>query len=250
MGEPDEPAAGAPDPVPGLPDIVRESDRPIIIYQGYPPNQMDAVASNSMGLLTWLALLSLCLGVIGFCAWRVLDPGHDSAQVSLVYPEGRPKGLSGQVEERKRINAMAEGLVPFLDRLRADNFDERRTRATHPLMSNPGGVDQLRRDWDEMCESIRAGIYERRIGQIEARMSVMRTQRLRQTDTIEAARLDGEYQTLARQRTDLLTARRTDSDPALRCTPAVLAPVCTAKSTEAWCNPAKTQPREFVGKAT
>jgi hypothetical protein len=250
MAEPDEPTDGAPDPVAGLPDIVRESDRPIIIYQGYPPNQMDAVASNSMGLLTWLALLSLCLGVIGFCTWRVLDPGHDSAQVSLVYPEGRPKGLSGQVEERKRINAMAEGIVPFLDRLRADNFDERRTRATHPLMSNPGGVDQLRRDWDQMCESIRAGIYERRIGQIEARMSVMRTQRLRQTDTAEAARLDGEYQALLRQRTDLLTARRTDSDPALRCTPAVLAPVCTEKSAEAWCHPDKAQPREFVGKAT
>ncbi|KAF0187355.1 MAG: hypothetical protein IV086_05460 [Hyphomonadaceae bacterium] len=234
----------------GLPDIIRESDRPIIIYQGYPPNQQDAVAGNSLGLLSWLALLSLCLGVVGFCYWRVLNPAHDREQASVIYPEGRPLGLAKQIEERAQINARAEGLVAFLDRVRSDNLDQRRTRSTHPLLNDPGGIDQLRREWDDMCLSIREGIYERRIGQIEARLAELRRRRALTPDPAEAARLDGEVQGLLRQRSDEASRKKTDSDPALRCTPSAQATVCSEKNGEAWCNPDKVRPGDFVDKAT
>ncbi len=234
----------------GLPDIIRDSDRPIIIYQGYPSYRPDALASSSLGLLSWLALLSLCLGVVGFCYWRVLNPAHDADQASLIYAEGRPLGLAKQIEERTQINARADGLVTFLDHVRTDNLDQRRTRATHPLLSDPGGIDQLRREWDDMCLSIREGIYERRIGQIDARLTEARQRRALLSDPAETARMEGEVQVLLRQRAEEVLQKRTDSNPALRCTPSAQAIVCSEKNGEAWCNPGKLAPRDFVDKAT
>jgi hypothetical protein len=234
----------------GLPDIIRETDRPIIIYQGLPPGQGDATSGNSLGLLSWLALLSLCLGVVGFCYWRVWNPSHDGAVASLIYKEGRPLGLAKQIEERTQINALADGIGPYLDRVRADSLDRRRTRATHPLLNDPGGIDQLRREWDDMCLSIREGVYERRIGQLDARLAEARRRRALQPTATEAERLDAEMQALLRQRADEITRRRTDGDPALRCTPSAQAIACSEKNGEAWCNPDKVQAREFVDRAS
>lgn len=238
------------DTIDGLPDIVRNSDRPIIIYQGAPPNQMEQAASNSLGLLSWLALLSLCLFIIGACFWNVWNPAHDPEQASPIYAEGRPIGLAKQIEERKQINALSADLVTYIDRVRADNFDRRRTRATHPLLSNPGGVDELRRAWDLKCQSVRDSIYDRRIGRLDARLAEAQRQRARQSNSLEAIRLDSEVQSLARQRNDELARRRADSDPALRCTPSALATVCSKSNSEIWCNPDKVRPQDFVEKAT
>lgn len=237
------------DPIGGLPDIVRNADRPIIIYQGGPPNQLDQAASNSLGLLSWLALLSLCLFIIGFCFWSVWNPAHDPKQASLVYAEGRPLGLARQVEERRQINKTADGVVSYLDRLRADNFDRRRTRASHALFSGPGGIDELRREWDAKCQSVRESIYDRRIGRLDAQIAELQRQRARQSDAVQAARLDEDLQTLVRQRTLETANRRADSDPALRCTPSALAPLCAAESADPWCRPERGAPREFTGKA-
>lgn len=237
------------DPIGGLPDIVRNADRPIIIYQGGPPNQLDQAASNSLGLLSWLALLSLCLFIIGFCFWSVWNPAHDPNQASLVYAEGRPLGLARQVEERRQINKTADGVVSYLDRLRADNFDRRRTRASHVLFSGPGGIDELRREWDAKCQSVRESIYDRRIGRLDAQIAELQRQRARQSDAVQAARLDEDVQTLVRQRTLETANRRADSDPALRCTPSALAPLCAAESADPWCRPERAAPREFTGKA-
>jgi len=233
----------------GLPDIVRNSDRPIIIYQGAPPNQLDQAAGNSLGLLSWLALLSLCLFIIGFCFWRVWNPAYDPSQVSPVHAEGRPLGLARQVEERREINALASDLVTYLDRVRADNFDRRRTRATHPLLSSPGGIDELRREWDAKCQSVREGIYDRRIGRLDAQIAEFQRQRARQSDPLEATRLDGALQGVIRQRTLEVTNRRTDGDPALRCVPSALAPLCARDSKDVWCHPERAAPQEFSGKA-
>lgn len=234
----------------GLPDIIRETDRPIIIYQGPAPGQMDSASGNALGLLSWLALLSVCLGVVGFCYWRVWNPSHDLNQPSLIYKEGRPMGLAKQIEERTQINALAEGMASYLDRVRSDSLDRRRTRATHPLLSDPGGIDQLRREWDDMCLNVREGIYERRIGQLDAQLAELRRQRQLQAATPEAGRIDAKVQDLLRRRSDELVRRKTDADPALRCTPSAHAAVCTDRNGEAWCNPDRVQPREFVDKAT
>lgn len=243
MDEPEE-AIG------GLPDIVRNSDRPIIIYQGGPPSQLDQAANNSLGLLSWLALLSLCLFIIGFCFWRVWNPAFDPKQASLVHTEGKPLGLARQVEERRQINAQAGGLVSYLDRLRADNFDRRRTRATHPLFSNPGGVDELRREWDAKCQTVRESIYDRRIGRLDAQIAELQRQRARQADPAQAATLDQSLQALTQQRTMEISNRRTDADPALRCTPSAAAPPCADDSKATWCRPERAAPQEFVGKAS
>lgn len=238
------------DAIGGLPDIVRASDRPIIIYQGGPPNQLDQAASNSLGLLSWLALLSLCLFIIGFCFWRVWNPAYDASKISPVYTEGRPLGLARQVEERREINALANGLVTYLDRLRADNLDRRRTRASHALFSDPGGIDELRREWDAKCLSVREAIYDRRIGRLDAQIAELQRQRARQSDPAEGARLDGAVQNAVRQRTLEVANRRNDGDPALRCVPAAFAAPCAQDSADPWCRPERAAPEEFVAKAS
>lgn len=243
MGEPNEHLSG-------LPDIVRSSDRPIIIYQGAPPGALDAPTSNALGLLSWLALLTICLGTIVYCGWQVWNPGHDQRQFSPIYAEGRPLGLAKQIEEREEINGRADGLVEFLTQLRAVQFGRSRSTITHPLISGRDGVDDVRRQWDAMCINIRARIYDRRLGQIDARANELRRRRARAADPVERAQLDGELQSLRQQRFDQLELRRTDGDASLRCVPAAEAPVCADFANDPWCNPELMGPREFVEQAS
>ena len=233
----------------GLPDNLRESNRPIIIYQGAPPNQIEALTGNSLGLLFWLALLSTFLAVIVFCFWRVWSPTLDASQYSPVYAKGRPEGIARRIDERALINQKAGGLVEFLDEIRADNIYRRRTKASHPLLNDRDGLDALRRDWDTMCNSRREAIYDRRIGQIEIRIAELRRQRSVERDQTQITRLDADLASLARQAFDENERRRTNSDASLRCVPASLAPVCTSSAEEPWCNPARTRPGEFLDKA-
>lgn len=241
MAEPDEHLTG-------LPDALRSSNRPIVIYQGV-PGQLDGRTSNAVGVLSWLALLTVCLATILFCAWQVWNPGHDQSQFSPIYADGRPRGLAKQIEERGQINERAEGLVGFLDRLRAEG-PSGRSALTHPLFSDRDGIDDVRREWDAMCANIRARIYDRRVGQIDARASELRRQRAREGDVVERTRLDSDLRALQQQRADQLDRRRTDSDPALRCVPAAEAPVCSDSNNDAWCNPDLRRPREFVDEVS
>jgi hypothetical protein len=219
-----------------LPEVIRDTNRPIIIYQGAPQSQLDALTGNSLGLLSWLALLSICIGIVIFSFWRVWNPGHDAKQYSPIYEEGRPLGLAKQVEERRRVNASVEGLIAYIDRIRLDNQDRRRTIATHPLMDDRGGLDELRREWDTMCRSVREGIYDRRLGQIDARIAELRRRQGPETQMLE----------LLRQRRTVSEQRRTDSDPSLQCIPAAAADVCADGRKEPWCNPALTRPDDFI----
>lgn len=242
-----------PDPedhISGLPEVVRGSNRPIIIYQGPPPGQFDAPTTNAVGLLSWLTLLTLCLVAIALSVWTVWNPGHDQTQFSPIYAQGRPVGLAGRIEEREEVNSRAEGLLDFLERVRADNLARRRSGETHPLITDRYGVEDLRSQWDAMCRSIRARIYDRRIGQIDARLSELRGYRRQVADPVERARVESDLAGLTEQRRAELERRRTDSDPALRCVPAAQAPVCSDASAEPWCNPQHDRPDEFRAEAS
>lgn len=239
---------GPDDTLSGLPDTLRNSNRPIVIYQGGPPQHLDAPTSNALGLLSWLALITLCLGVVVFCAWSVWNPGHNQRQFSPIYTEGRPIGLAKQIEERRQVNDRAEGLIEFLGRVRANNFARRRAVLTHPLLTDREGLDELRQQWDAMCRNNRARIYDRRIGQIEARAAELRQRRWQTRDAAERGRIGDDLQSQQRQRNDEIERQRTDSDASLRCTPAAQAAVCSDSNDDAWCNPQLKQPREFIAE--
>jgi chorismate mutase len=233
-----------------LPEVVRNANRPIVIYQVAPGYNLDVPTSNALGLISWLALLTVCVGAIVFSVWQVWNPGHDPRQFSPIYAEGRPLGLAGQIEERRQINQRADGLVGFLDRLRADRVITGRSAATHPLISDRDGIDDLRARWDTACRNIRARIYDRRLAQIDLRLSDLRAQRLRAGDSFARAKIDGDLKTMQQQRSDQVSRRLNDSDPALRCIPAAQAPVCEDANAAAWCNPKLSAPREFVDEVT
>jgi hypothetical protein len=238
-----------PEPLRGLPETLRNANRPIIIYQGAPQSEIDAVAGNSLGLLFWLALLSVCLVVTIHGAWSVWNPAYARGVYSPIYPQGRPAGLAKQIEERRQINTQAVGLIEFLDRIRADTVDRRRTNASHPLISDRGGIDDLRREWDAMCLSIREGVYDRRIAQLEGRILELGQRRGLERDPATLAGINADLFSLLQQRDAEVERRRTDSDPTLRCVPAAQAQVCSNSNADAWCNPQLSRPNEFRDKA-
>ncbi len=244
MSDPPEP-----EPLRGLPDTLRSTNRAIIIYQGAPQSEIDAIAGNSLGLLFWLALLSVCLGVTIYGAWSVWNPAHARGVYSPIYAQGRPAGLAKQVEERRQINAQAAGIIEFLDRIRADTVDRKRTDAAHPLMTDRGGIDDLRKGWDAMCLSIREGIYDRRIAQFEGRILELRQRRGLERDLATLATINSDLFSLQQQRDAEIERRRTDSDPTLRCVPSAQAQVCSNSNADAWCNPQLSRPNEFRDKA-
>lgn len=233
------------DPIGGLPDIIRESNRPIIIYQGPPPGQLDPVTSNALGLLAWLSLLTVCLIVIGVSFWMIWDPSRDPARYSPVNGEGQPRGLANQVVERREINRHTAGLIEYLERIQADNFSRRRTNETHALVAGATGIDALRRQWDQACARVQARVYDRRLGDIDTRLAEA-TRRLRATqDPLERAALETSIAELGAQRRSEVQRQRTNSDPTLRCTPAIEAPACSHANADPWCNPELHQPDQF-----
>lgn len=237
------------DNIGGLPEVIRESNRPIIIYQGGPPpGQLDPVTSNAIGLLAWLSLLTVCLVIVGFSFWTIWNPSRDETRYSPVYADGQPRGLANRVSERREINTLTEGLVRYVERVQDDNFNRRRTTETHALIDGAGGVDALRREWDATCRSVRARIYDRRIGDLDGRLFEARRQLRQIQDPAQRATLEANIEQLAQQRRDQAEHRRTDSDPALRCTPAAMAPTCSLTSADPWCNPEIVRPEEFAAR--
>jgi hypothetical protein len=233
------------DIVGGLPDVIRDSNRPIIIYQGPPPGQIDPVTSNALGLLAWLSLLTICLIVIGVSFWTIWDPSRDPARYSPLNGEGQPRGVANQVTERREINRQTANLVEYLERIQGDNFDRRRTDETHPLIDGGSGIDTLRRQWDAACRRVRARAYDRRIGDIETRLADVERRLDLAQDPVQRAELQGTRNELIAQRRSELQRRQTDSDPTLRCTPAIEAPACSHANADPWCNPELGQPDEF-----
>jgi hypothetical protein len=242
------------DPLAGLPDIVRSSNRPIIIYQGPPPQSyVDARTNSALGSLAWLVLITTCLAIAAASAWSLWNPGFDAHRFSPIYAEGRPLGLSGQIEERRQINAWADGLTEFRDELRANNDARRVIALSQPLITDHQGIDldhqgidELRQRWDAMCQSIRASIYDRRFDAVDARMALLRQQRLRAGTASDLQSIDSVLQALKQQRDELVERERTDSDPQLRCTPTAQADVCSDSNNDAWCNPQLRHPEEFA----
>jgi hypothetical protein len=229
----------------GLPDVVRNADRPIIIYQGGPTLPLDAPTSNALVMLAWLALLTLCLGAVLLGAWQVWNPGHDAHRFSPIYADGQPLGLENRITERKEINALADGLVDFRDLQNAVRAGRSSAVAVHPLISDRDGVDDVRRQWDAMCQDIRTRLYGRRLAQIDARLNEARRQRSFASDPAQRVQLDANVQALQRLRRDETERERTDSDPALRCVPAAAAPVCEGFDDNPWGNPELKRPEEF-----
>ncbi len=234
------------EPIGAVPDIVRDSNRPIIIYQGIAPGQLDPVTSNALGLLSWLSLLTVCLVVIGVSSWSVWNPSRDETRYSPLYVDGQPRGLANRVEERRQINGLTAGLVQYVERIQADNFDRRRTNETHGLIDGADGVDALRREWDAACRRVRARIYDRRIGDLDTRLSEARRQMRQTQDPSQRATLEADIAALVSERRVHAENRRIDGDPALRCTPAASAPPCSLTSDDPWCNPEIARPDEFA----
>lgn len=234
------------EPTAGLPEIIRDSNRPIIIYQGAAPGQLDPVTSNAMGLLAWLSLLTVCLIVIGLSSWNVWNPSRDETRYSPIYADGQPRGLANRVEERREINVLASGLVQYVERIQADNFDRRRSNETHALIDGAEGVDSLRREWDTACRRVRARIYDRRLGDLDTRLAEARRQVRQTQDPTQRATLDASIADLMQRRREQSESRRIDSDPTLRCTPAAIAPACSLTSQEPWCNPEIARPEDFA----
>lgn len=236
------------DNIGGLPDVIRESNRPIIIYQGVQPGQIDPVTSNALGLLAWLSMLTICLVIVALSFWSIWNPSHDPDRYSPIYEEGQPRGLANRVDERQQINERADGLLQYLERIQSDNFDRRRTNETHALIDGAGGVDALRREWDAACQRVRARIYDRRIGNFDVQVAEARRQLRQNRDPAQQAALTATIDNLVAQRRAETERRRTNSDPALRCTSAALAPACSRTAREPWCNPDIDQPGEFTGR--
>jgi hypothetical protein len=229
----------------GLPDVLRNANRPIVIYQGAPPPNEFQQVNSALGVLLWLALVTVCLVVAGAYAWKVWGGGHDRAHFSPIYAEGRPMGLMKQVEERREINGVAEGLNEFRDAIHADNLNGRITAETHRLITDAQGIDTLRRRWDALCEAVSARIFERRVGELDARAAALRQERTRAADPAELARIEGELLRLRAERNERYQQMRSGADPTLSCTPAAQARVCSGQQSEAWCNPQLERPDEF-----
>jgi hypothetical protein len=158
-----------------------------------------------------------------------------------------------QIEERRQINAWAEGVTAFRDQVRANNDAHRYAALSLPLITDHEGIDldhqgidELRRRWDGICASIRARIYDRRLEAVDMRAAQLRRRRSSAVDAAEQQNLDDALQSLVLQRADIVQRRRTDTDPALRCTPAVDADICSDSNNDAWCNPQLKRPEEFT----
>lgn len=243
------------DPLANLPDILRDSSRPIIIYQGPPPSAyVDQRTNNALGLLAWLALITICLGIAAYSAWTIWNPTFDATRFSPIYAQGSPRGLTAQLEERREINSWAEGLVDFRDQLRAATDARRVVPPTHPLITDRQGIDldhqgidEVRRQWDAMCANIRARIYDRRFAVIDTRIAQLNRDRNRAIDGgTEQQQLDSQLEAARAQRADLAEQRRTDSNPTLRCMPAAQADVCSDNDQDPWCNPQLRREEEFA----
>jgi hypothetical protein len=228
-----------------LPDTIRASDRPIIIYQGPPPGEVESLTGNSMGLLSWLALLTAAMVATTYFAWAVWNPAYNSEAYSPISDKGRPVGLAGQVSERTQINALSGGLYEYLEDIRNDTLDRRRSNATHPLITDRGGIDELRQDWDAMCRRIRDGIYDRRVAAVDVSLDDARRRRALARDAAEIAVIETELKALTAKRAEEVEKRRTDSDPSLRCIPAEQAPECGENHALPWCNPQLQDPKLF-----
>jgi hypothetical protein len=223
----------------GLPEKLRNSGQPIVIYQGVPPEQAAAQATNNaLGLLFWLFLITLCLGVAGVSAWAMWNPNHASPNdrgrwFSPIYAEGRPLGLNGLIEERERINAAADGLSAYRDRVGA----RRDLNQPHPLITgSTDSIDTLRQQWDNGCRDIRRQIYQNRLEDLER--SLLQLRRRLAVTTVQAERttLTEQRRVLEERQRETARLRDADGDPALNCVRAVEADACGRGDHDPWCD--------------
>jgi hypothetical protein len=222
----------------GVPDKLRNSGQPIIIYQGVPPEQATAQAtSNALGLLFWLFMITLCLIVAGASAWAMWNPNHANRndrgrQFSPIYAEGRPLGLNKLIEERERVNAAAEGLSAYRDRVSA----RRELTQPHPLITGTtDSIDTLRQQWDNACSDIRRQIYQDRLDVIEANLLQLR-RRTAVAPPAERPALEEERRLLQRLQLQTVALRDANGDPELSCVPAAQADVCGRGDHDPWCD--------------
>ncbi|MBC7768209.1 MAG: hypothetical protein H7124_05430 [Phycisphaerales bacterium] len=223
----------------GLPDKLRSSGQPIVIYQGVPPEQAAAQATNNaLGLLFWLFLITLCLMVAGVSAWAMWNPNHANPTdrgrwFSPIYAEGRPLGLNKLIEERERINAAAAGLSEYRDDVSA----RRELRQPHPLITGTtDSIDTLRQQWDDSCRDIRRQIYQNRLDAIEANLLQLRRRIAVTTVPADRAALTEQRRTLEETRRQTMRVRDADGDPALSCVRAVEADMCGRGDHDPWCD--------------
>jgi hypothetical protein len=223
----------------GLPEKLRNSGQPIVIYQGVPPEQATAQATNSaLGLLFWLFMITLCLIVAGASAWAMWNPGHANPNdrgrwFSPIYAEGRPLGLNKLIEERERVNAAVEGLGAYRDRVSA----RRELTQPHPLITGTtDSIDTLRQQWDNACSDIRRQIYQDRIDVIETNLLQVR-RRLQAAPAADRPALLEERRRLEEQQRQTVRTRDNPStDQELSCVPAALADTCGRGDHDPWCD--------------
>jgi hypothetical protein len=226
------------DPLAGLPENWRHSGQPIIIYQAPPPRDFDSATSSSLGVLFWLALITVCLTVAGVSVWTMWNPNHagmtdNKRWFSPIYAEGRPLGLNKLIEEREQISAAAAGLLQYRELARAG----REASQPHPLITGPSdSIDALRAQWDAGCRSMRRQIYQARINRIEADLLRVRRRLTIVANPADRAALAGEAQRIQETQRQNIRLRDADGDPSLSCTRAAQADVCSQNDHEAWCD--------------
>src|SRR5690242_7231820 len=87
-----------------LPELLRQSNRPIIIYQGGPAT-LEPRACGAVGLIAWVWLFTIFVIDAASCFWMVWTPNFARNQDSIDFGEGRPFALMLQIENRRSINA-------------------------------------------------------------------------------------------------------------------------------------------------
>jgi hypothetical protein len=222
----------------GVPEKLRNSGQPIVIYQGVPPEQATAQAtSNALGLLFWLFMITLCLIVAGASAWAMWNPNHANPTdrgrwFSPIYAEGRPLGMNKLIEERERVNAAAEGLAAYRDRVSA----RREANQPHPLITGTtDSIDALRQQWDGACRDIRRQIYQDRLDVIEANLLQLR-RRAGVAAPADRPALAEERLRLEELQRQTARLRDADGDPELNCVPAAQADTCGRGDHDPWCD--------------
>ncbi len=199
---------------------------------------MKSATSSSIGVLFWLALITLCLTVAGFSAWTMWNPNHasvtdDKRWFSPIYSEGRPLGLNKLIEEREQISAAAAGLVEYRELVRLG----RDAASPHPLITGPSdSIDALRGQWDAGCRNIRRQIYQGRIDRIEADLLRQRRRVAVVANAADRAALAAEARRMEDIKKQTVSLRDADGDPALYCTRAAEADACSQNDHEPWCD--------------
>jgi hypothetical protein len=144
----------------GLPDAWRNAH--VVVYQGPPPDA-ETPTRNALGLLFWLAMITLCLLIAGLCFMTIWGD----------------KGLIRQIEAQERITADSDPLLDYVEDLRRQNNELAMINLDGGVTEPPAltdlpqaitGIKDLRERFDRHCLEIAGRVR----GDIENRQQGIR----------------------------------------------------------------------------